>query len=107
MLLDSRIRAVMGANVQSCDVRANVRKLKIAVLAPPEKLHHRTAVGFARVLTGDLCNKELHELPPGLVAGGLDDRRKLEAAFGELLAAVLVVGFDNLGAHKRWAIGRT
>jgi hypothetical protein len=31
----------------------------------------------------------------------------LEAAFGELLLAVLVVGFGDLGAHKREAIGRT
>ena len=107
MLFDGRIRAVMGANVQRGDVRADVRKLKIAVLAPLEELHHRTAVGFARVLTGDLCEKELHELPPSLFAGGLDDWRKLEAAVGEFLLAVLVVGFGDFGAHKRWAIGRT
>jgi hypothetical protein len=31
----------------------------------------------------------------------------LEAAFGEFLLAVLVVGIGDLSAHKRWAIGRT
>ena len=85
----------------------DVRELKIAALALLEELHHRTAIRFPRVLIGDLCNKELHELPAGLVAGGLNDRRKLKAAFGELTVVVSIVRFGDLGAHKRWAIGRT
>jgi len=95
------------ADVERGDIRADVLKLKLAAPAPLEELQDGAAVGLACVLIGDLCDKELHELPLGLLAGGLDNRRELQAALGQLLAAIVGVRLCEVGAHRCEAVGRT
>lgn len=106
MLLNRRIGAVMGANIDGRHVRPYIFELKALVFAPIVELLYGTAVGLPGIVVGDLRNEELHELPLGLFAGVHDHGRQLQTALGELTTSIRIVRRD-FSAHRFGSVRRS